>query len=144
MRNFVFLFVMMLIFTSCSIEDDGTRIEYEFAEVTEADLPESFEKGKTYEIDITYVLPSACHTASGINAIRGSSTGVERRDIYVVGISSYNAIQTECNRDDENLERENSFSIHIDENDPYTFYLWSGLNEDLENQYNVVEVPVVE
>lgn len=144
MRKFVFLFVTTLAFTSCSIEDDGTRIEYQFAEIISADLPESFEKGKTYLIDITYQLPSACHTATGIEVIRGKSTGDERRDIYIVGISSYNANLTECNRDDDDLEREKSFSILIDEDEPYTFYLWTGVDEDDENQYTIVEVPVTE
>lgn len=133
-----------VVFTGCSIEDDGPRIAFQFSEVTTADLPASFEKGKTYKIDITYLLPSACHTAAGLEAKRGNNDGDQRRDIYVVGMASYDANQTECNREDDDLEREASFSILIDEDEPYTFYLWSGVDDNMESQYTVVEVPVLE
>lgn len=138
------LFIMAaLLFTSCSIEDDGPRINYEFSEVTNADLPEFFEKGKTYTIDVLYLLPSACHNPAGLEVKRGNSSGAQRRDIYVVGISSYDANQTECNRENEDPEKEGSFSIFIDEDEPYTFYLWSGVDDNMESQYTVVEVPVI-
>lgn len=144
MKKLSFLFVSILILTSCSVDDDGPRIDYQFSEVTAADLPDSFEKGKTYKIDVTYLLPSACHTASGIEVQRGNNSGAQRRDIYVVGMGSYDVNQTECNREDDDLEREASFSILIDEDETYTFYLWSGVDDNMENQYTVVEVPVME
>lgn len=143
MKKIVFLFITTLIFTGCSIENDGTQLAYQFSKVTSADLPETFEKGKTYQIDVNYLLPSACHVATGIEVKRGNFTGDQRRDIYIVGISSYDANQTECNREDDDLERENSFSFLIDEDEPYTFYLWNGVDDNMESQYIIVEVPVL-
>lgn len=144
MKKFALLFVAILTLSSCSIDDDGPRIAYQFAEVTGENLPEFFEKGKTYKVDITYLLPTACHTAAGLEVKRGNNSGDQRRDIYVVGIGSFDANQTECNREDDDLEKEASFSILIDEDEPYTFYLWSGVDENMENEYTVVEVPVQE
>jgi hypothetical protein len=144
MKKLILLFVAAIALTSCSIEDDGPRIAYQFAEVTAADLPASFEKGKTYKVDVTYLLPSACHTAAGLEVKRGNDSGDQRRDIYVVGIGRYDANLGECTREEDELEREASFSILIDEDEPYTFYLWSGVDDNMESQYTVVEVPVME
>mgnify|MGYP003111640820 CR=1 FL=1 len=132
-----------LILSSCNIEDDGPRIATNFAEVTEIELPDFFERGKTYEIEVTYLLPSACHTAAGLEASRGSVEGSGRRDIYVAGVATYDQNVVTCNRQSDDLEKTAKFSIGIDEEDPYTFYLWTGLDSDLESEFTVIEVPVI-
>lgn len=145
MKKLLFLLLSTIILTGCNIEDDGPRINYQLAKVTAADLPEEFEKGKVYEIDITYLLPSACHTAAGIEAKRGDIAGEGRRKIYVAGVASFDANITECDEeeDEDELLEESSFSLRIDEDDPYTFYLWTSYNDNLESVYTTVEVPVV-
>lgn len=144
MKKLGLLFLTTLVFMSCSIEDDGPQIRYEFAEVLSADLPEAFEVGKTYQIDITYLLPTACHVPAGLDAKRGSGSGEERRSIFVAGVASYDGGTNECTEEGEEEERteEDTFSLTIDEEGTYTFYLWIGVNEEMENQYTVVEVPV--
>lgn len=144
MKKFTLLFVASLLLVSCSMDDDGVRTSYQNSEVASTNLPESFEKNKTYTVEVTYLLPTACHTAAGIDVKSGSGTGDDRRDIYVVGISSYDANQTACNREEDDLERKASFTIQIDEEEPYTFYLWEGYDaEEEENIFTVVEVPVI-
>lgn len=144
MKKLVLLFfASSLILTSCSIENDGPRIAAEFAEVTEIELPDFFERGKTYEIEVTYLLPSACHTAAGLEASRGSVEGSGRRDIYVAGVATYDQNVVTCNRQSDDLEKTAKFSIGIDEEEPYTFYLWTGLDSDLESEFTIIEVPVV-
>ncbi len=141
MKKLVLLFVCALVFTSCD-PDDGPNIQYDLAKVTNADLPEFFEEGETYEINVTYILPSACHKAAGLQLQRGSETGDQRRDIYIAGVASVDAGLSNCTEEDNDLERENSFEIDIDENEPYTFYLWQGVDDNGENQYDTFEVPV--
>lgn len=138
----LFLFSALML-TGCSLDDDGTRIAYQYSKISETDLPESFEKGKSYTIKVTYLLPTACHTAAGIEAKRGNTSGSPRRDIYIVGVSRYDENQAECNREDDDLEKEASFSLFIDEDEPYTFYLWNGYDDDSQSKYIVVEVPVL-
>ncbi len=144
MKKIALLLFAVIALTGCSIEDDGPRYSHQFSEVTETTLPASFEKGKTYKIDVTYLLPSGCHTEAGLEVQRGNTQGDQRRDIYVVGMSRHDANQTVCNRENDDPEREGSFSILIDEDEPYTFYLWSGVDDNMESQYTVVEVPVLE
>lgn len=146
MKKFILLFVTVLMAVSCDIEDDGIVTMLTAAKVTETDLPEFFEGGKTYTVKVTYILPTACHAAAGLDARRGADTGEEFRKIYIRGVASYNAVVTECNREveEEELEKEGVFQITIptSEEDPYTFYLWTGVDEDGENVYTEVVVPV--
>lgn len=146
MRKLAFLFVTMLLFASCSIEDDGPQIQYEFAEVLSADLPETFEIGKTYQIEVTYLLPSACHAPAGLEGKRGGISGEERRDIYIAGVASYDAALTQCDEEEEEEEmiEEGTFSLTIDEDEPYTFYLWVGVDNQGASEYTVIEVPVTD
>lgn len=146
MKKFALLLFTTLLIVSCSIEDDGPRTAYQYAKVTTTDLPESFERGKTYTVKVTYRLPSACHSPAGLEARRGSQTGEARRDIYVFGVTSYDENLTTCNREaeDEDLLKQSSFTITINEEGTYTFFLFNGLNSSNEIQYIEVEVPVVD
>lgn len=130
--------------TGCEIEDDGPATEHVLAEVVDTDLPEFFELGKVYEIEITYLLPDACHSAAGLQAIRGGFDQEKRRDIYVAGVAVHPAGQTECNRQEDDLERVNSFLLRVDDDEPFTFYLWKGVDANDENIYTEVVVPVGE
>lgn len=128
------------LFTSCDIDDDGPGTATYLAEVTEVDLPEFFEAGKTYEIDVTYVLPSACHLDAGIDVKRGGNYS----DIYIVGVATAPANLEECDEEEEDLEQTTSFSLTVDVNQPYTFYLWQGVDDDGKTIYTEIEVPVGE
>ena len=143
MKKIALILFSALILFACSLDDEGPRMAYQYSKISETDLPESFEKGKSFTIKVTYVLPTACHTAAGIEAKRGNTTGDQRRDIYIVGISRYDQNQAECNREDDDLEKEASFSLIIDEDEPYTFYLWDGYDDDAKSKYIEVEVPVL-
>lgn len=148
MKKLILLFVSSLVLVSCDTDDDGPRTMLIAAEVIEVDLPEFFEAGKTYDIDVTYLLPDACHTNAGINPLRGSNSNGEDefRDIYITGVASYDANLTQCNEvaEEDELKRESTFKLAIasDEDEPYTFYLWKGLDEDGENIFTKEVVPV--
>lgn len=141
MKKLLFLFVFSSFLMSCEIEDDGPNMVMAPAEVTETDLPESFEEGKSYVVEVTYLLPDACHVPAGIHVYRGASFGDARRDIYVSGVASYE-YGTECDKESDNLDRTSTFRIDIDEDEPYTFYLWTGVDEDNKDIFTEVVVPV--
>lgn len=145
MKKLFLLMMATMVLMSCDVEDDGPRTSYDLAEVTATNLPEEFELGKTYEIEVTYLLPSACHLAAGLEARRGDAFGEGRRKIFVAGVASYDANVTNCDEeaDEEDLLKKEKFSIRIDEEDDYTFYLWTSYNSNLESQYDTIPVPVV-
>ncbi|MCG9971366.1 hypothetical protein [Christiangramia crocea] len=142
MKKLVFILFTFIAFTSCSIDDDSPRIEYELAEIVANDLPDEFEFGETYEITVTYILPSACHNFAGIDARREGNVGEERRTIFVSAIS---AIRLDDNCDDTvgGDQGTSKFTIPIDEEEDYTFkFLVGEVNGD--PVYDTVVIPVTQ
>ncbi|MFZ0490749.1 MAG: hypothetical protein WAM00_10930 [Salegentibacter sp.] len=145
MKKIVFLFVCSLVMMSCSVEADGPNLGYDLAVVKELDLPEYFEMGKIYDIEVTFTLPSACHNAltpSSLDVRRGGNTGDLRRQIYVAAVTSYDADQSECNVEEEDLDKTQTFRLLVDEEEDFTFHLWTGVDEDGKSVYTEVTVPV--
>lgn len=142
MKKLLILAVCVLAMTSCELESDEPSLVPELAEVTDIDLPEFFEKGKSYNIEVTYVLPTACHIPQGLSATREAVYGSGRRKIYVAGIAAREYGAPECDQENDDLEKTASFRLLIDEDMPYTFFLWTGVDATGKNLYNEVEVPV--
>lgn len=144
MKKLILLLVLGASLSACSLDDDGPVYDQKLAKIVSIDLPESFERGDTYSIDVVYILPDGCHIPLGVSATRGGQTGDDRRKIYVAGVVSRERGTTGCNQPTQDLEVDGSFSIRIDETEPYTFYLWTGVDAQGKAIYDVVEVPVTE
>ena len=128
---------------ACSLEDDGPNRMLELAEITEVDLPEYFESGETYDITVTYLLPSACHAYNGFDARQGQGENIN--EIFIGVITSYDANQTQCNKEDEELSREATLrdvTITAEVGTVYTFKFWVGQDSSGEPRYYTIEVPV--
>ncbi len=96
MKKLILLFCSLAVLTGCSVNDDGEKIVTEYAKVTNVDFPPYFELGESYELEVTYMLPSACHSAMGIDAFRLSDNGDENREIYIAGIAGIASNAGEC------------------------------------------------
>ena len=146
MKKTVLLLLCIITLNSCSLDDEGSTIRSILAEISANDLPEYFEKGETYEVEVSYLLPDLCHQPLGLQLNRGADFGDARRDIYVSGVVSYDVELTECPsepEDDSELVIDTKFTILIDEEEPYTFYFWTGTDSTGENIFETVEVPVL-
>ena len=140
MKKLILFFVGALTLLSCDI-DEGENIQMQYAEVSEIDLPEFFELGKTYNIEVTYLLPTGCHYSAGID-VRRINNSAERWEIFVAGVASYDSSAGECTRDNPNPERTGTFTIRIDEDTVYAFHLWTGTDNNNQPIFTIVEVPV--
>jgi hypothetical protein len=140
MKKLILLFACVLLLTSCSV-DDESNIFLVPVEVVETNLPPLFSPGENFIVDVTYLLPDVCHIPAGLQVTRGAEHGPERRDIYVTGVASITE-GMECDTEGGDLEKEGSFRIIIDETEPYTFYLWTGYDENDESIFTEVIVPV--
>ncbi|WP_324720535.1 hypothetical protein [Salinimicrobium sp. HB62] len=140
MKKLILLFACVSLFTACSVDDEPNLLLVP-AEVVETNLPSLFAPGENFIVEVTYLLPDVCHNSAGLQVTRGAEHGDERRDIYITGVASIRE-GTVCDTEGGDLEREGSFRIIIDENHPYTFYLWNGLDEDGENIFTEIIVPV--
>lgn len=142
MKKLLILAVCAFTLTGCEIESDDPTWVPELAEVTSIDLPEFFEEGKSYTIDVTYLLPTACHIPQGVNVSRESVYGSGRRKIYVAGVAAEKYGAPQCQQENEDLEKTGSFRLVVDEDMPYTFFLWTGVDQTGKALYTEVEVPV--
>lgn len=143
MKKLAFLLLITFSLVGCTLEDDGPNRLLEFAEITNADLPEYFERGESYDIVVTYLLPSACHAFNGFDARQGQ--GANSNEIFIGVVTSYDANQTECNKEEDNLSREATLrdvTITGEVGTVYIFKFWAGQDSSGETQYYIVEVPV--
>ncbi|TBW27783.1 hypothetical protein [Gramella sp. KN1008] len=140
MKKNVFILFLALSFTSCSVDDEGPSFEYDIAEIISNNLPDQFELGETYEVTVTYSLPSACHNFAGIDARRAGNTGEDVRTIYVAAIAAIE-LGTSCDDTVEGDEGTTKFTIPITEEEDYTFKFLIG-EAGGEAVYETVVVPV--
>ncbi len=144
MKKLLLLALFAFTLQSCELESDDPVWLPELAQVTDIDLPEFFEQGKSYTIDVTYLLPNPCYIPQGINASREALYGSGRRKIYVAGIAAKKYGEPECQEESDDLEKTGSFKLVIDEDMPYTFFLWTGRDQTGKDLYTEIEVPVEE
>ncbi|GGX29892.1 hypothetical protein [Aquimarina muelleri] len=132
----VFIFFLVTIFIGCSNDDDGTRFFYELVSVHEVTLPDQFNRGETYTISVSYYRPTDCHSFSGFDYNR---LGNERTvSIVNLVIDEYN-----CKELEEKDLIEASFDFFVGQEDSYVFRFWQGRNENGDNQFLIIEVPVL-
>lgn len=131
MKKLIALFGLLLVLTSCDLDDDGPQYYTSQAKVVDIDLPEYLTYGEQDTIVVTYQLPTACHEGLGLQHNRGQ-TSEERRTIYIAGVVSVDAALSECNidADEEDLLEEVEVYLKVDEKEPYTFKLFQGMDVD--------------
>lgn len=144
---FVLLAVGLLSFTSCDLDDDGPSIAYEMAEVTGADLPEYFEFEESYEINVDYMLPSACHTFEGFEGNQGENEEDETIfEYYIQAVTSYDPSLTDCNEEDDDLNKTSKlfedFEIESEDYTVYRFNFLTGYDNDGDPEFLTIDVPV--
>ncbi|MBP2833366.1 hypothetical protein J8281_14315 [Aquimarina sp. U1-2] len=138
--QFFIVFCIALLCTACLQEDDtATPFFYNAVAIEEVIIPDQFNPGKTYDIEVTYFRPTTCHSFSGIeyNGFRNERTIV----IINVVIDNQNEPCEELERTDL---RKESLSFTAGNEDSYIFKFWQNRNEQGEDQYLTIEVPVIE
>lgn len=134
-RLLILLFALATLF-SCSVGDDSPNTYMEILPVESATLPDEFERGEVYEISLTYLRVSNCHTFSDIYYTKEAN----KRTVAIVAtvfVNNENCISS-------NDELETSFNFEVTNSDSYIFKFWQGEDEYGEDQYLIVEVPVVD
>lgn len=86
--------VTFSIFSSCSPEDDNNlSFTLELVPVQDiADIPEHFERGRTYDIKLYYMMPSDCHY---LNKILLEPMGANE---WMVAIEAFVVDNPDCNQ----------------------------------------------
>lgn len=131
-KIFVLIFLMFSLF-SCSVEDDSPSFYYEVLPIESVDIPESFQFGSVHEIKLTYFRPTGCHVFNNFFY----ETDLNQRTVAIITTVSPNS---NCNQ--EAVLEEVSFNFEVNSDGPYTFRFWLGEDENGNDTYYIVEVPV--
>lgn len=135
-RYILILFVAVISFSSCSLEsEEQISFSLVFLPIETAEVPTEFELGETYSITIRYFLPSACYQFSDIYYDYDENS----RIIAVNSILNNDEICTQAL-----IEQEHTFSVICSQQENYVFKFWQGENSQGEDQYLIVEVPVID
>lgn len=135
MKKILFLFVFILSLTSCSLEDDGPTFYNEILPIESVDMPEEFVLGETYTIYVSYYKPSGCHVFN--NFFYNSE--LNQRTVAVI-----NTVYPENDCTQSATLEEVSFNFMVNSNGTYVFRFWQGEDENGNDLYYIVEIPVVE
>lgn len=136
MKKLIILALIIGLFNSCTIDDGNTRNFYtEFMPVTTVDAPEQFMLGGTYEISVTYVAPNDCYEFNRF---------VWQIANNVRTVAVLNTVYTDSNCSDISETVQVSFDLNVTSSETYVFQFWQGQDAQGQDQYYVVEIPVVE
>ena len=128
----------MSVFTSCSIDDGNNDSFYlEVMPIDSVEMPEYFVHGETYEILVTYTKPNSCYYFNDfIYEIEGHA-----RTIAIVNTVYENNV-TACDGEPEQVTV--TFNFPVTGTETYVFKFYQGEDQYGEDQYYLVEVPVMD
>jgi hypothetical protein len=138
MKRILFLVSLVFLLNSCSMEDDSINYHYEILPVDSFELPESFVFGQTYPIKIYYKRPTTCHGFDGFYYDSHMNT----RTIAIQSIVMNQSNCLEISAEEPSLEATLNFSVVY--NETYLFRFYKGKDENGEDIFEEVEVPVTD
>jgi len=138
-KKILVCFIAVLFF-SCSIDDTAPSSYQELLAVESVEMPEVFERGMSYQISLTYLRPTNCHAYNGIYYLKYNN---ERTVAIISTVFEGNG---NCETYEANLVplEDASFNFLPTEIGSYIFKFWKGLDADGQDEYLIMEIPVIE
>lgn len=134
-KNLILSFILLSL-GSCTLDNDVDDFQLEILPIESVDIPESFTMGQTYPITVSYYVPTTCHLFKEFYYDR-------KNNVRTVAVIDYKYLNKNC-QELENRLVEATFNFQVTSNGSYVFKFWQGEDENGENQYLTIEVPVIE
>jgi hypothetical protein len=136
MKKLFALCVLVMSLMSCSLGgDDSTNFYYEILPIDSVDIPDEFTLGETYQISISYYRPSGCYIFNDFYY----ESHLNQRTIAVI-----NTVYTDLSCTQAMELMTVSFNFKVNNNGSYVFKFWQGEDENGNDLYYIIEVPVVD
>lgn len=121
---------------SCNVDDGNTPENYhlEILPVESAIVPESFIYGEDHEITISYIRPSSCYAFNDIYYLKDNNV----RTVAVMNTVYDDVVN--C-LELEDLQQK-TFTVQATQLENYIFKFWQGVDDNGEDIYLTIEVPV--
>lgn len=137
MKRLIILSLTLILFVSCSISDNGSSYDgysLDVLPIESVDIPDTFTLGETYPITVHYFTPSTCYSFKEFYYLKNNN---ER----TVAVINYVADNPNCTDLQDELT-EATFNFVVTSNGSYVFKFWQGTDENGDDQYLTIEVPV--
>ncbi len=128
--------ILVLLAISCSINDDTQQSYIELLPIESATVPDEFTRGETYDISIVFKRPTECHAYKDI-LLKEEPDG-----LFIAVMSTVFTGNFDCPAIDNSIEK--TFTFQPGEEDLYVFKFWHGTTNSGEEEYIIIEVPVVD
>lgn len=135
MKKLIALILALFLFASCSINDDDPNYSFEILPIESVDIPDEFVLGETYPITVSYFRPSTCHAFKEFYYLKENN---ERTVAAINYVFENNGCETLTG---ELIEA--TFNFIVTSNGSYIFKFWQGEDNNGEDQYLAIEVPVI-
>lgn len=128
---------LAVVSVSCSIDDDQTNFKYTTLKTVNASLPDTFELGSVYRIDVNLLRPDDCTFAETFDVKPSFTDSTNIRTVAAIGIVLDKEACTEVN---DSIQ--DSFQFEVIYTKPYIFKFYTGDDENGAAEFLDVEVPV--
>lgn len=133
----VFAFAATLVIASCSLDDGGVNFHYAPLQIVNATVPDTFDFGNTYTINVDILRPDDCTLTDSFDVRRSATDTTNIRTVSAIGII---LDKDECA--EVNQEIQDSFQFEVRYTEPYIFRFYTGDNENGDAQFLEIRVPV--
>lgn len=137
-KKTILITLVIFSFLSCSVDNDNPTYHFEFIPIENVELPEAFEYGNVYDIEYSYFKQSTCHHFNDLYYEPSGNT----RTVAVINRVYHESSDVICEELIDQLETR-TFRFHvIDTNDSIVFRFWQGVDENGEDEFLIIEVPI--
>lgn len=138
MKKLALLFLVAVSLVSCSLDDSNQPIyHYEILPVESFQVPDTFDFGAIYQVKLFFKYPTLCHSNGGIYFDRHLN---ER--IFAIQSTVYDGQNCEPIDEEENELKELSVNFQVVNRETYLFKFYKGKDENGNNIFEEVEIPV--
>lgn len=134
MKKFLILSFLATVLFSCSLDDDSVNFSADVLPIESVDIPDEFTLGEVYPITVTYARPTNCHSFREFYYAKHNN---ERTVAVINTVFERN----DCvDLIDETLTA--TFDFQVTSNGSYIFKFWQGKDDNDDDIFLEIEVPV--
>jgi hypothetical protein len=135
MKKLILLFFASLSLLSCS-NDDANNYYYEILPIESYEVPASFNFGEVYTITLFYKKPNDCHFNQSLYFEKKDST-------RIIAIQSSVIDRANCQPLPDQEPIKGTFQFEVLKTTSYIFKFYKGKDENGENTFEDVIIPVI-
>ncbi|MFD2566876.1 hypothetical protein [Pseudotenacibaculum haliotis] len=128
----LFLAFSLLMFVSCTV-DNGDEMRLHFLAIDDAVTPTSLTFGSTVDITVNYTLPNGCYRFYELYYVPNGTT----RTVAVRALQNLSIVCSQAT-----ISESYTFPLTVTQTEDYVFRFWKGTDNDGNDIYEEVTIPV--